>query len=84
MIGVQAATLRTRRFLLPLFFATMAVGLVVFAPAPGAAQQATAQQGAAQEVANPDDPGEPRVLELEDYPRWSRIGNVGLSPDGVW
>ena len=84
MIGVQAATRSTRRFLVPLLFAAMAVGLVVFAPAPGAAQQAAAQQSAAQEVENPDDPGEPKVLELEDYPRWSRIGNVGLSADGVW
>jgi hypothetical protein len=25
-----------------------------------------------------------RVLTLEDYPGWKRIGSAGLSPDGRW
>ncbi len=38
---------------------------------------------AAQQETTPSS-GEQKILNLEDYPRWSRIRNVALSPDGVW
>lgn len=60
------------RLVLVLF--TVAVsGWLIAGPVPGMAQQTAVQQAADLEV-----------LDLEDYPRWSRIGNVALSPDGAW
>ncbi|MGD8328078.1 MAG: prolyl oligopeptidase family serine peptidase [Acidobacteriota bacterium] len=73
--GMLSARDRTRTFA-PFVFAIVVLAALLAGPVPGIAQQAAATQEA---VAS-----EPRVLNLEDYPRWSRIGNVGLSPDGAW
>jgi len=85
------------QLLIPLFV-LVAVALVatLAAPLPGIAQQPAAAQSAAmgealqaiglaepQQSAAAQATGQ-KVLELADYPRWSRINNVALSPDGVW
>ena len=72
MISSQAASRSATRYFVPFLFAVITVVAVLAAPVPGVAHQGTAQQAATG----------PKILSLEDYPRWSRIGNVALSPDG--
>ena len=61
---------------LPLCVAVVVLSTVLIAAVPGRAQEAAAPQAAAAEG--------PKVLNLESYPEWSRVGNVSLSPDGAW
>ncbi len=97
MISDRAVPRRATRYLVPFFSAVLAVGVILVAPVGSAAQQevvevaqpggahpVAAQQGAAGQGAGPESAGPPKPLSLDDYPRWSRIGNVALSPDGVW
>ena len=78
MISRLAASRSATRCFASFFFAAIAVGGVLAAPVPGVAYQDVAQE-TAQEAATA-----PKILNLEDYPRWSRVGNVALSSDGVW
>jgi dipeptidyl aminopeptidase/acylaminoacyl peptidase len=73
--GMLSSRNRARAFV-PFVFTVAVLAALLVGPAPGIAQQEAATQ---QAVASA-----PKVLNLEDYPRWSRIGNAGLSPDGVW
>jgi dipeptidyl aminopeptidase/acylaminoacyl peptidase len=74
MISSKAASRSATRYSVPFFLAAVAIVAVLAAPVPGVAHQDAAQEAAA----------EPKILNLEDYPRWSRIGNAALSPDGAW
>ena len=73
MISTHAGS-RSTRSVAPSLLGVCFLLLVLTAPLPGVAHQGDGQGPA----------GEPKVLNLEDYPRWSRVGNVALSPNGVW
>jgi dipeptidyl aminopeptidase/acylaminoacyl peptidase len=75
MISGIRATRSATRHLVPFSFVLACAAVMLAAPPAGLAQQQAGQQAVADQ---------PRILNLEDYPRWSRIGNVALSPDGVW
>jgi len=64
-----------QRYVMPLSLVVFALLAIITAPVPGIAQQ-SAQEAEAAEG--------PKILNLEDYPLWSRVGNIALSPDGVW
>ena len=61
---------------LPLCLAVVVLAVLLVAPPSGVARQAAEQESVASEG--------PKVLNLEHYSEWSRVGNVALSPDGVW
>jgi dipeptidyl aminopeptidase/acylaminoacyl peptidase len=72
MSSIVHSTRGTTRYLVPFVFCIVVVAAVLVGPVPGIAQQGAAEGGRLE------------VLDLEDYPRWSRIRNVTLSPDGAW
>jgi len=75
MISGKLSARDASRSVAPFVFVLALLAAVFVAPLPGVAQQPATQESVA---------AAPKVLNLEDYPRWSRIGNVALSPDGAW